>query len=121
MRYRQLQGLEESTEEAKKIRKLLTTSVRGDGLRSEIRSLVVKQSTITHLLTSYLDLEERQKEERNKYLIQHCMAADNPLAQAVITGGMEGISESIASVSSEIAIIRFNATAGCERATSAYL
>jgi hypothetical protein len=50
-RHRHL-DLEGFTEEAKKIRKLLTTSVCGDGIRSSIHSLVLEQSTMITRLTA---------------------------------------------------------------------
>jgi hypothetical protein len=118
MRKRQLQCLEESAEENKKIRKLLTASIRGDSLRNcadalrnEIRSIESHEIANAQLLSNCLEREDSQNNLRRTYKLQHCKAAGNPDEQEILVRIMEDISENLASFSSEIATIRDKATA----------
>jgi hypothetical protein len=127
MRKRQLQCLEESVEENKKIRKLLTASIRGDSLRNcadalrnEIRSIESHEIANAQLLSNCLEREDSQNNLRRTYKLQHCKAAGNPDEQEILVRIMEDISENLASFSSEIATIRDKATALSERATFAH-
>jgi predicted nucleic acid-binding Zn-ribbon protein len=57
-----------------------------------------------------MKMEDRQKNSRRTYKIQHCMAAGNPDVQAALTSAMEEISEDLASLLSGIATIRNHET-----------
>jgi hypothetical protein len=112
------------TEEAKKIRKLWTTSIRGDGIRSSIRSLVLEQSTIIQRITALENREAEYTRNYHTYTLQFCRMAgenndndsnDNSLAQTAMSGILDSICADRARVNSEIATIRASATAVREK------
>jgi hypothetical protein len=119
-RRRQHPGLEVGlfTEEAKKIRKLWTTSTRGDGIRSSIHSLVVEQSTMMRRLTALEDREAEDTRNFHTYTLKLCNMMDSnadndntTLAQQAMTRIVDSICADRASVNSEIASMRANAAA----------
>jgi hypothetical protein len=123
LRDQDMKGL---TEEAKKIRKLWTTSVRGDGIRSSIRSLVLEQSTMIQRLTALENREAEYTRNFHTYTLQLCRMAgennndsnysnDNSLAQTAMTGIVDSICADKARVNAEIATIRASATAVREK------